>query len=429
MVTKFRWWFFLFSVMIALSTYARTAFAASASEDDPWASLEGNMRWRIGTLEGRTPTGTPTSWRTARQALEMGTHTLAYSGTPWADAHRQIHALSEQNLLAWEVALIAANYHAHALDKALAVAWIELLNSWDILSETERIQRHTSLRIRILAGALASLAPHCMPTQIDDAQYLTELARIETETPGRRLRSRTEPPPMLPPRPDDTAASSDALDAGISLIALLAPSASLLERLPIDLTGGAAGCATSYARGLFALMLDPQMDGVQAFEHLTQQSVQFPIASLWLWRLAIHRYLMGDMRAVVRIAAYYRQAYPSDAESVEMMAVLSDIAADAPSKARHNWPAADAGSNPTYQWICAEAARRRGAIDAAEASLSRITDHDVHFVAAWLSLAAARSALSQGYGVHIALQTLEDVAPPLPIYDYWRMTLRARTSP
>src|SRR5699024_355138 len=122
-----------------------------------------------------------------------------------------------------------------------------------------------------------------------------------------------------------------------------------------------------------------------------------------------------------------RTHYPSDAESVEIMRVLSDIAGETPSKARTDWPAADAGSNATYQWISAEAARRRGQNTAAEEALTRITETDVHFVAAWISLAAARNALARGHGVHIALQTLEEIAPPLPIYDYWRTTLRERT--
>lgn len=418
-------------VLCSLGLGPRAAWAVPTPTSDPFTSIEGNMRYQVGELQGRTPQGTPSSWRTARQALDLGTHTLAYTGIPLAQAHDRIHALSKQNLLAWEAALIAQTHAAGGLSADLAAAWVRFLSTWDALPEAERIQQHTALRLRLIGGALASLAPACMPTEMPAAEYVAALAQIETGTPGRRLRSRMEPPPVLPERPSAhglTQVSEDARDAALALIALLSPSTPSLASIGLNLNVKKSNCAHDYAQTLFILMLDPQADGARVFERLAAQSEAFPVASLWLWRLAVHRYLMGDTQGVRRITNYYTKYYPSSATAVEMMSVLSDIAGDAPSKARENWPAADTGSNPTYQWICAEAARRRGLVGAAATSLARVVDDDVHFVAAWISLAAARSALSQGHGVHVALQTLEDIAPPLPIYDYWRATLRARTT-
>lgn len=406
--------------------------AATPAEIDPWSSIEGNMRWRVGTYTGRTPPGTPAAWRAQRKALDMSPHTVAYTGRDWAQAHTLLLSLSKENLLAWEAAFIARTYEAELIDADLARAWVQLLDGWNTLEDTERIQQHAALRLRLMGAALGSISPDCLPDQLTEAQALMDLAEIETSTPGRRLRSRIEPPPIQPQRAEDSTPSStskDAVYAGTSLVALLSPATPVLAQWDPPPPDNTDACATRYARALFNLLLDPQIDGARALDDLAAQSMAFPIASRWLWRLAIHRYLMGDTRGVQRLSAYYRTHYPSDAESVEIMRVLSDIAGETPSKARTDWPAADAGSNPTYQWISAEAARRRGQNTAAEEALTRITDTDVHFVAAWISLAAARNALARGHGVHIALQTLEEIAPPLPIYDYWRTTLRERTGP
>lgn len=408
------------------------AQAQPAVDDDPWSGIEGNMRWGVGAHTGRTPQGTPAFWRTQRKALEMSAHTLAYTGRDWLQTHHLILSLSKKNLLAWEAGFIARTHDAGDIDADLAYAWVQFLERWASLNDAERVQQHAALRLRLMGAALGSLSPDCLPEQLPDAQYLIELAEIETSIPGRRLRSRVEPPPIQPQRTGDSTPSStseDAVYAGTSLVALLSPASPVLAQWHSSVPDNTDACATRYARALFALLLDPQIDGSQALDDLAAQSTAFPIASRWLWRLAIHRYLMGDTLGVQRISAYYRTHYPGDSESVEIMHVLSDIAGESPSEARTDWPAADAGSNPTYQWISAEAARRRGQNAAAEEALTRITDADVHFVAAWISLAAARSALARGRGVHIVLQTLEEIAPPLPIYDYWRTTLRARTGP
>src|SRR5690625_855211 len=153
-------------VLCALGLGSRAAWAVPTPTGDPFTSIEGNMRYQVGELQGRTPQGTPSSWRTARQALDLGTHTLAYTGIPLAQAHDRIHALSKQNLLAWEAALIAQTHAAGGLSADLAAAWVRFLSAWDALPEAERIQQHTALRLRLIGGAPASLAPACMPTAV-----------------------------------------------------------------------------------------------------------------------------------------------------------------------------------------------------------------------------------------------------------------------
>ena len=65
----------------------------------------------------------------------------------------------------------------------------------------------------------------------------------------------------------------------------------------------------------------------------------------------------------------------------------------------------------------------------AEKALSELVDMDVHFVAGWLSLAASRSRLGRGRDVQLALDALLEIAPPLPMYDYWVQTLSSRRQP
>lgn len=360
----------------------------------------------------------------------MPNHTIAYTGRSVRETHAVLTALASQDLLAWEAGLIAATHAAGRMKEDLAQGWIELLTQWDTLSEIERIQQHVGLRLRIHGGALAALAPACLPSTLDDAELLVTLAQIEAQTPGRRLRSRIEPPPVQPAAWDASSiAQSDAIYAGVSLVALLSPATPVLEQWTADTQPTTSSCAAAYQQHLFALMLDPQADGAEHIQQLANASRAFAIDARWLWRIAVHRYLMGDTEGVRAASAYYQKHYPDDLESTEIMKVLADISSGTPNPKRTHWPDADMGSNPTYQWISAEAARVRGQVSEAEDALRRITDQDVHFVAAWISLAAARNALARGHGVHIALQTLEEIAPPLPIYDYWRTTLRARTQP
>lgn len=416
--------------IVALLVYPVSGAWATASGNDPWSSIQGNMSWAIGDDDGRTPTGVPTDWREYRETLGMSAQTLAFTGRSFEEAHVLIDALAKEELLAWEKALIVANHDAGHVSQELAQGWVALLRDWPELESGQRVQQHLSLRLRIVGAGLASLAPKCLPTARSNAQLLTELADIETRIPGRRLRSRIEPPPQ---RPDgltlDALQSADgpSIRAAISLIALTSPATSVLAQWAEAPSPDGKHCAQRYVQRFFRLMLDPRIDGTAEFEALVRKGPAFPISQRWLWRFAVHRYLMGDDNTVRGISSYYIENYKNDAEGIEIMQLLSDIAGGQPSPTRSSWPRAGAGSNPTYQWVTAEAARVRRMYTDAEAALARITDADVHFVAAWISLAASRGALARGRGVHLALETLEDVAPPLPIYDYWRATLRART--
>lgn len=407
----------------------------TAADSDPWTRIEGNMRWAIGDLHGRTPSGTPTPWRDHREALGMSTRTLAFTGRSFEDAHVLIDALAEEDLLAWERGLFATTYDADRLPERLAQAWIEFLRAWPVLDEGARIQRHLGLRLRMADAALASLAPTCLPSTLSNAQLLEDLASIETDLPGRRLRSRIEPPPQRPEQLTDAVfRSPDApsVHAAVSLVALTSPATPILADWTDNTSPAGDHCAQHTVQRFFRLMLDPRIDGHHEFDMLVQESPTFPVSKRWCWRFAMHRYLMGDGSTVRSISAYFQESYPDDVEGSSVMKLLADITkqrtgGDDATAIRNDWPRAGAGSNPTYQWVSAEAARVRQKNAAAERALTQITDRDVHFVAAWISLAAARGALGRGRGVHLARQTLEDVAPPLPIYDYWRATLKART--
>src|SRR5690625_7951665 len=89
-------------VLCALGLGPRAARAVPTPTGDPFTSIEGNMRHLVRELQGRTPQGTPSSWRTARQAVDLGTHTVPCTGMPLAQAHDDIHPHSNHTLLAWE---------------------------------------------------------------------------------------------------------------------------------------------------------------------------------------------------------------------------------------------------------------------------------------------------------------------------------------
>lgn len=388
------------------------------------------MSWTLDEDRGRTPQGLPTTWREHRQTLGMSVQTLAFTGRRFDDAHMLVYALANEELLGWEKALLVANHDAGHLSQELTQGWVALLRAWPSLEPGERVQRHLSLRLRIVDAGLASLAPKCLPSSLSNAQLLTELADIERSIPGRRLRSRVEPPPQRPEQLTDEAlqsSDSSSLRAAVSLLALTSPATPILTQWADASSPQGTHCAERTVQRFFRLMLDPRIDGATTFETLAHKSPAFPVSQRWLWRFAVHRYLMGDEDAVRRVSAYFIEHYADNIEGAQMMQLLSDIADGTPVSTRTDWPRAGAGTNPTYQWVTAEAARVRRMNTEAEAALSRITDSDVHFVAAWISLAAARDALGRGRGVHLALQTLESIAPPLPIYDYWRATLRTRT--
>lgn len=420
----------LCTLVVSLVLIALPPLSASASSIDPWTSIQGDTSWSIGEERGRTPEGAPTAWRERRNTLGMSVQTLAFTGRRFEDAHLLIDTLADEELLAWEKALIVANHDAGHLSQELTQGWVDLLRTWPSLGSGERVQQHLSLRLRIVDAGLASLAPKCLPSSLSNAQLLTELADIEASIPGRRLRSRVEPPPQRPAQLTDAAlqsSDSSPIRAAVSLLALTSPATPLLTQWADASSPSGVHCAERNVQRFFRLMLDPRIDGVETFDALARNGSTFPISQRWLWRVAVHRYLMGDEHAVRHVSAYFIEHYASNVEGAEIMQLLSDIADGTPSSTRTLWPRAGAGTNPTYQWVTAEAARVRRLNTEAEAALSRITDSDVHFVAAWISLAAARDALGRGRGVHLALQTLESIAPPLPIYDYWRATLRART--
>lgn len=405
---------------------------AQVAPISPWDSIQGNARWKVGPHDVRAPSGSPAVWRQRRQALGVATQSVAFTGRSLIDAHALIQQFIDEALIGWEIALIAANSRTDLIPPALAADWIDLLQRWPDLADEQRVQQHLSLRLRAQNSGLAMAPPACLAGELRAAQWMVDLAAIEDSIPGRRLRSRTEPPPIIPR--ESSAAALTGVDrqsaiASLALVALTSPSAPVLARFGVESALQDEHCALRIVRLHFGMLLRPATDWPALASELSALSENVPVSDRWLWRFAVHRYLLGDAPAVEALAAYFGLHYPTDTEGLRYMMLLADLADGTLNAADTSSTSARSGSNPTYRWVSAEAARIRGETELAEKALSELMDMDVHFVAGWLSLAASRSTLGRGRDVRLALDALLEIAPPLPVYDYWISTLGSRRLP
>lgn len=401
---------------------------AHSRNSTAWESIQGNARWRLGPLAGRTPPGSPAAWRTVHQAQGFSSHTLAYTGQRLAQTHDAIQVLDDMGVLEWEIALLAASVEHQELRPELGHSWIHFLRNWSGFSEAQRVQIQLSLRLRLVGGALASLDSTCMPSDLHAADTLVDLAYIEQEVPGRRLRSRMEPPPQFPEEAlEEALVGPDrlAVEGALSLVALTSPSALVLAQWAPQSSWDSADCIGRYVQGFTTLLSDPSVRGDVVFQQLIDQT-DYPIETRWLWRFAVHRYLMGDGAAIDSISRYFDAHHSEEKAGAHLMHVLAAIATGGWNIPSRSWPDANEGSNPTYKWVAAEAARARGDVADAETALASIVESDVHFTAGWISLIVARIQLHRGYEAALAFETLRSLVPVLPIYTYWLSVLERR---
>lgn len=419
------------SLLFALLTALLLA-APWAQAQDTWSSVTPGARWVVGEQRVEAPGGSARPWQQHRYAQGLSTQTVAFDGRGLREAHAMIAAAYEAGHIAWERALIAANHRPDLIPTPLAEDWIVFLDTWPTLSEDERVAQHLSLRLRGVGAGLALAAPACLAHELESAALIAELARYEAATPGRRLRSRIEPtPPIDRDALTRALASADRapVAAALLLLEIVAPADGWLDRFELHATIEDEHCALDLAR----TYLHTMTRGSEAWPELSASwarlTVTEPIPDRWLWRFAVHRYLHGDATAVTELREHFARGYPRDTDGLRYLHVLADIADGVVSQDERLWPPARSGSNPTYRWVSAEAARVRGETETAEKALQAVTDMDVHFVAAWLSLAAARSALQRQADVDRALTAAQEVAPPLPIYRYWVEQLASRRLP
>lgn len=405
---------------------------AQIATPTPWDTIEGNARWRVEELDVRAPAGPPTLWRQRRQALGVSTQSLSFPQRSLSDAHALIEQFADEELLGWEIALIAANSRPDLIPPPIAADWVRLLQQWPELSDTQRVQQHLSLRLRILGTGLAMAAPACLAGTLEAAEQIVTLAAIEDSIPGRRLRSRTEAPPQLPR--EALLHALDGVDrasviAAIALVAFTSPATPVLGEYGLEQALEQPHCALRVARWHAAMLVRGPEEGPALLQELEQLTTQAPASERWLWRFAVHRYLMGDVATTEGIARYFGVHYARDREGLRYIMLLADLANGELSESESARPNVRSGSNPTYRWVSAEAARVAGETELAEKALSELMDMDVHFVAGWLSLAASRSRMGRGREVQLALDALLEIAPPLPMYDYWVQTLSSRRQP
>lgn len=405
---------------------------AHADDGSPWDAVSSNRLWRVGAVTVERPASSEQAWRQLRQAHALHTQTLAFVGRSFEEAHAALSLLHAEGHLPWEKALIAANHRAGLIATPMASRWLGFMDDWAGLSDDQRIQQHLSLRLHALRTGMALAPPACLAATLDGATLLVDLAATEDSIPGRRLRSKIEAPPPL----DDAhirrvLAGPDRAPAiaALALVALTSPATPILDRFELQQALQEEHCALRVARVHAHTMLLP----ASAWEELAHEWRELqrygPLSDRWLWRFAIHRYLLGDARSVEELASMFTESYSEDLEGKRYMRVLSDIADGHISMPEALWPATRSGSNPTYRWVAAEAARVRGDTEAAEHALTDLMDMDVHFVAGWLSLASARSQLSRGARVERAFEALGEIAPHLPVYTYWIDKLASRRLP
>lgn len=421
----------LFGVLCAGITAPR-AVNAQAIEVSPWDSIAGNASWRVEGLHVRAPAGPPTQWRARRQELGVSTQSVSFPLRSLSDAHALIEQFAEEDLLGWEIALIAANSRPDLIPPPIAADWVRFLQEWPALTDAQRVQRHLSLRLRLLGTGLGIAAPACLAETLEAAEQIVLLAGIEDSIPGRRLRSRTEAPPLLPREAlVQVLQGSDRAPviAAIALVAFTSPATPILHDFGIEDALEEPHCALRAARLHAAMLLRGPEEGPALMQELELLGDVRPASDRWLWRFAVHRYLMGDVATTEAIARYFNVHYARDREGLRYLMLLADFADGELSADESQRPSVRSGSNPTYRWVSAEAARIAGETELAEKALSELVDMDVHFVAGWLSLAASRSRLGRGRDVQLALDALLEIAPPLPMYDYWVQTLSSRRQP
>lgn len=367
-------------------------------------------------------------FRRARQAWVAPGSSLAYSGRDFAYAHALIAEQEGAGMLALESALIARFYERGQIPLEQAQAWVGLFDEWGELDEGTRVQRHLHLRLRALHTVLELIPTKSLPEELDAAGQIAAIAAHESSIPGRKIRSRVEPPPPIDVSLTLRALASahrDAMAAALLLAAVVWPHHDIVERYGLaedwaQTTGPAAD-----ARALAQTLLIQPSDWARAHQELQAIVARgFEIPNRWLWRIATHRYLMGDRDSLYDLRALHARWTPASSQDAQMFALLGAMLDPEFPAATQALPSLRSAGNPTWRWIIAEGMRRQGRVEEAAAALQAIVDSDGQFIAAWFSLAAARNAMSHGAGVLLALDVLEEIAPPLPIYAYWLQQLR-----
>lgn len=423
----------LFSGLIAtasLSLLSEHAFAQSASAS---ASIPDDLRlgasFRVGD-QSYSLRGTRDSfqrWKHARAQLSNSGSSIAFPGRSLREAHEWLHHQSSEGWSNYEIALIARFTERGLIPVEAGRKWIEFIENWNETPDELRVQQHLAMRLSSQDSVLRRIPLQSLPTEIGAADQIAAIAALDTTIPGRKVRSKVEPPaPIVPDLTVRALASEsgDAMAAALWLAAILWPHLDIVERY--QLTSRVA--PPSFVKDVEALthgLLVPWQQWPEAFANLEALANDgFEIPNRWLWRIATHRYLMGDHRSLEDLLRLHAKTESPGGIDAQMLRLLTRALDPSSEGMPSDLPSIRSASNPTYRWVIAEAMRRQGRVEEAERALQAIVDSDGQFIAAWLSLAAARNTLGNGAGVVRVVDVLEQIAPPLPIYAYWLQQLR-----
>lgn len=414
----------------ALLPVRANAQTTAAIEDvQPNASLTlGPHRIRV-----TAPRDAVQRWKRARQQVSAPGSSVAFAFRDFREAHALLHAQFDDGVADLELAFLAAFYQRGLVSIDTANAWFDFLTQWPSLPEEERVRQHLALRLQALASALVVIDPSLLPTSMDDAAIIASIARQEDAIPGRKIRSRLEPPPLLGAQAVEAALKGphhDAIAASLLLVAALWPHEDIIDRYRLSDCFETVIAPCSSTRAIVDALMAPHHRWPAVHEQLRALvEVGFELPNRWLWRIALHRYLLGDQQSLVDLLALHQRWYPAQSEDSRMMRLLAEILTEDFRTGTRTLPPVRSASNPTWRWVIAEAMRQKGQTEAAERALREIVDADGQFVVAWISLAAARNTLHHEAGVVRVLDVLDEIAPPLPAYEYWRQQLHRRRQP
>lgn len=421
----------LFSGLIAtasLSLPSEHAFAQSASASVP-DDLRLGATFSVGdqTYVMRGTRDSLQRWKRARAELSSSGSSLAFPGRSLQEAHEWLHHQSSEGWSNYEIALIARFTERGLIPIESGRRWIEFIENWDATPEELRVQQHLAMRLSSQDSILRRIPQQSLPTEIGAADQIAAIASLDTTIPGRKVRSKVEPPaPIVPDLTVRALASEsgDAMAAALWLAAVLWPHLDIVERYQLESRPSAASFVSD-VKALTNGLLVPWQLWPQAFADLEALANDgFEIPNRWLWRIATHRYLMGDHRSLEDLLRLHARTESPSGIDAQMLRLLTRAMAPSSEGVPFDLPSIRSASNPTYRWVIAESMRRQGRVEEAERALQAIVDSDGQFIAAWLSLAAARNTLGNGAGVVRVVDVLEQIAPPLPIYAYWLHQLR-----
>lgn len=372
-------------VLLLAGALLTLSVAAAAQTADPLAP---GTTLSVGSHTVEVPAAGRDAWESARTAA--GLDGPLPSGAPsavvaWVDA-----LASNEALVAWERASIAASVEADASRAWEAEVWLSVLEATD---GTPR-QRAVWALVATAGGAAALLPPACMP---EDAVLLLQTTNAERAF-ARRDRASVEAMASMPSDADVVAAlngaGGGAVAASLAFLAAGSPSSASPDHTP---TGG---CDPALVAAVATWGDTPregrarEAAGMETLGEVLRASSPAVVPAHLLRRAGVHAYLdMQPSFLDALLASLGDLVDPRERVALEALAAGARGDAEAMAAALRDGVVPN---DPYGAWVLAESARQSGEHRDALRQADEALAIDPYFAAAYLTRGSALLALGRG---------------------------------